>query len=481
MAKYDELARQINAQIERGVWVKGEKLPSLRKQAEQTGFSLMTVLHAYQLLESQGVISSKARSGFVVAASTDPKQSARVHSRVEVSDAVSVNDFVYEVLQASRDPHMFSLGFAYPDPSLYPRQHLNKSISCAAQQISLTSAMDNLPPGNLELRKIIAKRYAARGVSISPDDIIITAGALEALNLSLQACTQPGDWVVIESPVFYGALQALQRLGLKAITVKVTPDNGLDVAALERALQNHPVKACWLMSSYQNPLGYSLSDDTKQRIAGLLDTYNVSLIEDDVYAELYAQGNAPLPIKHFIKSTNSMLCSSFSKSLVAGYRIGWVAAGKNALSIQKQQLMSTLATSAPIQLALVDYLTKKNYELHLKQLRKKLIVRKKDMVDFLCNLLKDVATVYSHSGGYFVWIECQPHIDAMQVYQEALRLNITIAPGKLFSVTEQYDHCFRLNASFELNEARRNQLRKLAHFIKAQSTEEQYSTDLNSI
>nr|WP_275444155.1 PLP-dependent aminotransferase family protein [Alteromonas sp. Cnat2-8] len=364
---------------------------------------------------------------------------------------------------------MFSLGFAYPDPSLYPRQHLNKSIAAAAQQISLTSAMDNLPPGNLDLRKIIAKRYAAKGVNISPDEIIITAGALEALNLSLQACTTPGDWVVVESPVFYGTLQALQRLGLKAITVTVSPNTGLDVAALERAFKNHNVKACWLMSNFQNPVGYSLSDGQKQQVAVLLDKYNVALIEDDVYAELYADKRPPLPIKHFMKEGDSMLCSSFSKSLVAGYRIGWVAAGKRALEIQKQQLMSTLATSAPIQLALVDYLSTKNYESHLKQLRKKLIARKKTKTALLADLLSDVATIHTHSGGYFLWVECRGHVDAMAIYKEALRLHITIAPGKLFSLTNEFNHCFRLNASFALNEAKRNQLLKLSLFIKSLS------------
>lgn len=465
MAKYDALAQQIKAQIEQGVWVANEKLPSLRKQAEQTGFSLMTVLHAYQLLESQGLISSHARSGFIVTASGQSEHSHSVQAQVKTTNAVSINDFVYEVLQASRDPHMFSLGFAYPDPSLYPRQHLNKSIASAAQQIALTSAMDNLPPGNAELRKIIAKRYAARGINISPDEIIITAGALEALNLSLQACTTPGDWVVIESPVFYGAMQALQRLGLKAITVKVSPETGLDVAALERAFQSHPVKACWLMSNYQNPLGYSLDDRTKQRVAQLIDTYNVSLIEDDVYAELYPGDKPPLPITHFVKKAQSMLCSSFSKSLVAGYRIGWVAASDSALAIQKQQLMSTLATSAPVQLALVDYLSKKNYESHLKQLRKRLVLRKKAMVEFLSDILSGVATVFANSGGYFLWVECEQHVNAMDIYQEALRLHITIAPGKLFSLTDEFNHCFRINASFELNDAKRNQLRKLAAFI----------------
>lgn len=462
MAKYEILAEQIKAQIESGVWLENEKLPSLRKKSEQSGFSLMTVLHAYQILESQGYISSHERSGYIVTAKTKPGTS----NLVQTSEAVSINDFVFDVLQASKNPHMLSLGFAYPDPGLYPRQHLNKSVATAARQISLTSALDNLPPGNADLRKLIAMRYAARGINISPEEIVITAGALEALSLSLQACTQPGDWVVIESPTFYGSMQALERLGLKAITVRVSPTTGLDVTALERALQTHPVKACWLMSNFQNPLGYSLSEENKKQVAALLKKYQVALVEDDVYAELYSGSSAPVPIKHYMDNGDSMLCSSFSKSLVAGFRIGWVAAGLRALDIQKQQLMSTFETSAPIQLSLVDYLSTKNYELHLKQLRKKLANRKQAMQAFWQELLNGIAVVHANDGGYFIWIECSSHVNAMDIYYEALQLQITIAPGKLFSLNAEFDHCFRVNASFELNDAKKNQLSKLADYIK---------------
>ena len=192
MAKYEQLAEQLAKQIKQGVWQPGEKLPSLRKQSAMTGFSLMTVLHAYQLLESQGMLSARERSGYRVADAIETTGNTGV---MQSAESVSVNDFVFDVLQASRDPHMFSLGFAYPDPSLYPRQHLTKSLSAAARQTTITSALDNLPPGNQTLRQLIAQRYAARGVNISPEEIVITAGALEALSLSLQVVTNPDDWV----------------------------------------------------------------------------------------------------------------------------------------------------------------------------------------------------------------------------------------------------------------------------------------------
>ncbi|WP_029843898.1 aminotransferase-like domain-containing protein, partial [Vibrio parahaemolyticus] len=281
-----------------------------------------------------------------------------------------------------------------------------------------------------------------------------------------QACTRPGDWVVVESPAFYGALQSLERLGLKALSVRTDPVTGIDLDSLERALQTHDVKACWLMSNFQNPLGFTLSNEKKQKLIELTQRYNVPVIEDDVYSELHAENDSVYPLRMFDDTGNTMLCSSFSKSLIAGLRIGWVAAGKRALEVQKLQLMSTLATSAPVQMTLVHYLTSRNYESHLKQLRKKLFERKSKMTDLLNELLPEEVKVLSQSGGYFIWLELPKHIDALQIYREALKDNISIAPGKMFSLTEQYDHCIRLNASFELNDKYVHALNLLANIIR---------------
>lgn len=272
--------------------------------------------------------------------------------------------------------------------------------------------------------------------------------------------------MVVESPAFYGALQSLERLGLKALSVRTDPVTGIDLDSLERALQTHDVKACWLMSNFQNPLGFTLSNEKKQKLIELTQRYNVPVIEDDVYSELHAENDSVYPLRMFDDMGNTMLCSSFSKSLIAGLRIGWVAAGTRALEVQKLQLMSTLATSAPVQMTLVHYLTSRNYESHLKQLRKKLFERKSKMTDLLNELLPEEVKVLSQSGGYFIWLELPKHIDGLQIYREALKDNISIAPGKMFSLTEQYDHCIRLNASFELNDKYVHALNLLANIIR---------------
>lgn len=467
MAKYTDLVEQLKRQIKSGVWRAGDKLPSLRKQSEHSGLSLMTVLHAYQVLESQGWIIAHSRSGYRV---TPELKELYLHnpSAVSLTERVNINDFVFEILQASRHPNMINFSCAYPDPSLYPRQQVNRSLMSAARNLPLSSTFDNLPPGNIDLRTILAKRYASRGINIAPEEIIITAGALEALNLSLQVCTTPGDWVVVESPTFYGALQSLERLGLRALSVRTDPLTGIDLDSLERTLQSHPVKACWLMTNHQNPLGFTLSLDKKEQLYKLLNRYNVVLIEDDVYAELYHNNDPVMPVKVFEQSKDIMLCSSFSKSLVSGFRIGWVAAGKRALDIQKLQLMSTLATSAPIQLALVNYLSSRSYETHLKQLRKRLHQRKNKMASLLKKHLPPEVIFFNQPGGYFIWLQLPKNIDTSAIFEIAIKQNICIAPGKMFSLTDQYNHCLRLNASFDLTDKIVYALITLTDIIKKQ-------------
>lgn len=265
MAKYEQLAQELKTRIAQGVWQAGDKLPSLRQTVADSGLSLMTVLNAYQLLESQGVITAQAKSGYLVAPQPETFRYPDRQRQIYLSNKVDINEFVFSVLQASKQAGIVPFGSGFPDPSLFPQQALARSLVKVTRHMSPSFAADNLPPGNAGLRKAISQRYAKLGMSISPDEIIITSGAMEALNLSLATLTQAGDWVVIESPTFYGAMQAIERLKLKAIAVATDPQQGIDLEALAEVLKTYPVKACWLMSQHQNPLGCSLSDTKNRR------------------------------------------------------------------------------------------------------------------------------------------------------------------------------------------------------------------------
>ena len=464
MAKYQQLTDDIQQQIEAGIWPPGTKLPSLRQQVAQQGMSLMTVMHAYEVLESQGWIVSRPQSGYYVA----PRALQTAPAQVALSEQVDINNFVFDVLQAIRDPHIVPFGSAFPDPELFPQRQLMRSLTNVSHQLTPLDALNNLPPGNAALRQMLAQRYARQGITLSPDEIVITNGALEALNLSLQAVTEPGDYVVIEQPTFYGALQAIERLKLKALAVPSDPQQGVDMQQLEETLQRWPVKACWLMTTLQNPLGVTLSPARKAQLVALLARYRVPLIEDDVYAELWSGSEPPHPAKYWDRDGDVLHCGSFSKCLVAGFRVGWVAAGQHAQRIQRLQLMSTLSTSAPMQLALADFLATRRYDTHLKKLRQTLARRKEWVRQALSRALPPGAAVSDAPGGYFLWVTLPQGYDTTRLYQQALQQGISIAPGRLFSAGEEFTRCFRINAAWPWDRRAEAAIETLGALIAAQ-------------
>ncbi|AIR01588.1 GntR family transcriptional regulator [Pluralibacter gergoviae] len=464
MKKYQRLAQQISEQIALGVWQPGDRLPSLREQVAASGMSLMTVGHAYQLLESQGLVVARPQSGYYVASQV--AKPAPPVARVATSESVDINTTIFDILQASRDPAVLPFASAFPDPRLFPLAQLNRSLAQVSKRASPLSTIANLPPGNAALRHAIARRYALQGMNISPDEIVITAGALEALNLSLQAVTEPGDWVIVENPCFYGALQALERLRLKALSVPSDVKEGIDLAALAQALRDYPVKACWLMTNCQNPLGVTLTAEKKSRLTALLRQHNAVLIEDDVYGELWSGREKPLPAKAWDSDDRVLHCSSFSKCLVPGFRIGWVAAGQHARRIQQLQLMSTLSTSSPMQLALVDYLETRRFDTHLRRLRRQLAERKRLAWQGLLRHLPPEVTIHYSEGGYFLWLTLPEGLDAGELGVRALARGISIAPGKMFSIANSWPSGFRFNTAWGWGEREEIGVKTLGELIR---------------
>lgn len=451
MTRYEQLAAQIRQQIEDNIWQSGDRLPSLRDTVKQSGLSLMTVLQSYQLLESQGWITARPQSGYYVAHRNTAFAQVTASKGLHMSENVEISASIFNVLQACKDPNIIPFGSAFPDPSLFIQPKLSRALASAARHLAPQSSVINLPPGNEKLRRNIAQRYALQGIHVSPDDIVITAGAMESLSFSLQAVTEPGDWVVIESPAFYGALQAIERLRLKAIAIKTDPVTGICLDELEKVVEQYDIKACWLMSHCQNPLGGTMPDENKIRLVEILAAKQITLIEDDVYGELYNSPKAPMPVKGFDKSNSVLHCASFSKCLAPGFRVGWVAAGKHATKIQQLQMMSTVSASMPTQQAIADYLSQGGYDGHLRRLRLLLEQRRYRMLQAIQTHLPKDVKVNIPVGGYFLWLEFEPSFDANSLYHFALERGVSIAPGAMFSTSSQFNHAFRLNSSFQWN------------------------------
>ena len=447
MKRYEALAADIEASICAGVLRPGDKLPSVRHTCTSRGVSASTVFQAYYLLEARGLVQARERSGYFVRAGLrrappEPEQASQPTGQ---SIAVDVSERVFEVLESSMARDVVPLGSAFPSPLLYPLQRLSQALATSAKSLDPWSSVDDLTPGHADLRRQIALRYLAAGMPVSADDIVITNGALEALNLCLTAVTRAGDAVVVESPTFYAALQSLERMGLHAIEVPTHPREGIDLAALEAAIVRHRPKACWLMTTFQNPLGSLMPEAKKKALVALTTRHGVALIEDDVYAELYFGDQRPLPAKAFDTEGLVLHCGSFSKSLAPGYRIGWAAPGRFARAVARHKLTSTLSASAPAQAALALYLERGGFDKHLRKLRAALAAQQAVFAQAVGHYFPPGTRATRPEGGYFLWVELPEGCDALHIHRQALAQGISVAPGPIFSASHAFTNCLRLN------------------------------------
>ncbi|WP_343349609.1 GntR family transcriptional regulator MpaR [Pseudomonas sediminis] len=446
MKRYEKFADEIAELIRTGVLGPGEKVPSVRHASRTYGVSPSTVFQAYYLLEDRGLIQARARSGYFVREHAKrPLHEPELTAHAAQTTEVDVSELVFSVLASLKDPHTVPFGSAFPSPDLFPLPRLAKSMAHALRMLSPHEIIADMTAGNADLRRQIALRYMVSGVMLPMEELVISNGAMEALNLCLQCVTQPGDLVAIESPTFYACLQVLERLQLKAVEIPVHPREGIDLGALSDSLKHLPIKACWFMSSLQNPLGASMSETKKQALYELLVEHQVPLIEDDVYAELYFGSHPPKPVKSFDREGLVMHCSSFSKSLAPGYRIGWVAGGRYAEQIARLKLMTTISPSVPAQAALADYLQHGGYDRHLRKLRHALEMQQSAMLASAARHFPASTRVTRPSGGYFLWFEFPERLDSLQLLRLALAQGISLAPGPIFSASQGFRHCARLN------------------------------------
>lgn len=468
MKRYEQLAASIAALIDSGALAAGTRVPSVRAASAHYGVSPATVFQAYYLLEDRGLIEARARSGYYVRQQPDtPLAEPAASKPSRRSTTVDISELVFSVVRAMKDPAVVPLGSAFPSPQLFPWPRLTRSLAAANRRHGAWGSVLDLPPGNETLRRQIALRHLTNGVPAAVDDVIVTNGALEGLNLCLQAVTRPGDVVAVESPGFYAALQALERLSLRAIEIPVHPRDGLDLGALADALRSHPVRACWFMTNFQNPVGALMPDEKKRELVQLLTRHEVPMIEDDVYSELYFGGVYPRPAKAYDEQGWVMYCSSFSKTLAPGYRIGWVLPGRFGEKIERMKWMTTLTASVPAQAAIADFLTHGNFDRHLRKLRHTLAAQQAQMLQAIGQHFPRDTRVTRPGGGYFLWAELPRHIDALKLQQIALEHGISIAPGPLFSAQSAYRNFVRLNYGHPWTDAMEQALQTIGRIAKS--------------
>jgi len=448
MAIYTELADDIERQIRRGVLRAGERLPSVRALCTSRGISQGTVMQAYYLLEDRGLVSARPRSGYFVNATARAPLPRPTMPTLQPEPPVHVvpANLLYSVLDGMKQRENVPLGSAFASPLLFPLPKLAQLLGNAARRLDPWRIVDDLPPGNAELRRHIARRYLELGAQVDFADIVITSGASEALMLSLMSATQPGDVVAIESPAHYSVLHTIEATGRRAVCIPTCAQDGINLPALENALAAQKISAVWAMPTFQNPTGATMSARNKEALVALLARHGIPLIENDVYGELHFDAERPAPAKTWDKQGGVLHCGSFSKSLAPGYRLGWVAGGRFHETVRQNKFLLSTNANVPAQAAVADYLKHGGYELHLRRLRAALRGQRDQLLRAVARHFPPGTAVSRPHGGYMLWVQLpEDSLDTLQLMRHALDEGVSLAPGALFSPNGRHANDLRLN------------------------------------
>ena len=459
---YIQIAETLVQQVARGAFRPGDRVPSLRQLSQQQHVSVTTALQAYLWLENRGYLEARPQSGFYVrtpfARLIPEPQFEAATSRPA---ALGNNAVLAGIIEAAADPANIPFGAGCVSPALFPNRKLNLILREIVRQRPLHSANYDFPPGVEPLRHQIARRALAVGCRVSPRDVVITSGAQDAINLSLRAVTRPGDVIAVESPTYFGILESAASLKMKVLEISTHPQGGMDLDELERAIKKHSVKACVIMPNCHNPLGYVLPSSYKQALVELTARSNVAVIEDDLYGDLAFDDPRPLTAKSFDRKGLVLLCSSCSKALSPGYRIGWIFAGRFQAEVERLKLITSMAAPSLPQWVVAEFLSSGGYDRYLKRLRGILAGQAETVRQTAFQCFPKGTRISRPAGGHYLWIELPAKIEAMKLWRAAVREHISILPGPIFSAGGRYKNHIRLNTGIVPSEARNRALATL--------------------
>ncbi|MBS1781291.1 MAG: PLP-dependent aminotransferase family protein [Bacteroidetes bacterium] len=464
---YLHVAGNIEQQIMDNVLTIGDKLPSVRVLSKQHGVSISTTLQAYYHLEGKGLIESRPQSGYYVRFNP-----SRFPDRLEKSNPPltaknkNVEAIISEVYDDFVMPGIVRFSLSVPAPEILPLAKLNKSMVQAMKGLPGGGTAYEHVQGNNVLRTQVARWTRQWNGDLTADDLVTTAGCMNAISYCLMAITKPGDTIAVESPVYFGMLRFAQSIGLKVIELPTDPETGVDPDDVKKALQKHNIKAVFFVSNFSNPLGYCMPDEQKEAMVKLLSKHGIPLIEDDLYGDVFFGKQRPRPCKSFDEEGNVLWCSSISKTLAPGYRVGWVAPGKYLEKIKRLKLYHSITSATTQQAAIANFLSTGRYEHHLRKMRQTLHANSLQFIRAIGEYFPEGVKMSNPKGGFILWMELDKNIDTYHLYQEAMLHKISIAPGSMFTLQDRYRNCMRLSYGMQWTPQVDRALKKLGGLVK---------------
>ena len=462
---YVDISNNIAKLIRNEVLKPGERLPSVRMLCQEHNISMNTAKRIFLELEAQSLIESKPQSGYFVSrlpyrklplpAVSKPSQAGNNKEPEELIRKVYANI-------GRTDLTLFSVGA--PAGELLPLTKLNKEIMHATRELKGSGTAYEQLQGNETLRRMIATRAMYWGGSLHENDLVTTAGGMNALSFCMMALGKPGDTIAMESPCYPGTLQLARSLGLKVLELPTHPATGIEIDALKKAIPR--INLCLLVPNFNTPLGSCMPDEHKEEVVKLLAKHHIPLIEDDIYGDLYFGTQRPTCCKAFDKDGTVLWCSSVSKTLAPGYRVGWVAPGRYKEQIMKLKLVHAISSSTLIQEAVANFLKTGRYENHLRKLRQTLHSNYQHYIQAIAEYFPEGTKTSRPQGGLALWVEFNKKVNTTELFDSALKQKISIAPGRMFTLQDQFENCMRLSIGFPWSEAVKHKLKLLGRLAQ---------------
>lgn len=448
---YEEVCRKIREMIKKGTFRPGDRLPSIRLLRQEMNISANTVMTAYGQLENEGLIEARPQSGFYVRPKvlSNGHQQAKNHLPKDITpNQVSLGDTTLQVMDTISNQMLLPLGIGMPNPDHLPIDKLNRMLASEAKRFRVQSISYTDTQGCLRLRSQIAKRSLLAGCSLGADDIIITNGCIEAITLALQCICRPGDTIAIGTPVHPAFLKFIQWMGLRILEIPSCLKEGISLDVLRYTIKQNHVSACIVIANFNNPLGSLMPEEKKQELVTLLEKNNIPLIEDDIYGDLAFGKSRPNAAKAYEQQGLVLHCSSFSKTLAPGFRVGWIAPGRFMQKLMRHKSLSNIATASPTQLAIAEFLINGGYDAYLRKVRRIYAKQIDSVIEAIGLYFPEGTQVNRPKGAYNLWVELPEGYDTYKLYEIALQNGISIAPGMIFTLEKNFTNFFRLNASY---------------------------------
>ena len=455
---YLQIRDRIGHLIETGHLAPDAQLPSIRTLAQTVKVNKLTVLEAYSVLEAEGLVRAKQGSGYFIKTQAERNDSSSGFSTSDASkrrfnpaqtvilptDGINAFPEIYAAsLHSHAQADYIDFGLGFPQPS--GLDDLQR-IARRAMKEAHTFFHPGDPQGDIGLRQQIARILIQQGLEVSPENLIVTSGSMQSLSLLAEHFVASGDRIITEAPTYHGFLSSLQQRNAQIIGIPMTAE-GMNLTLLEQYLQSHRPKLIYTISTLHNPTGITTSVSHRRKLLSLAKQYDCLIIEDNAYEPLSFETTPP-PIKAFDEGDRVIYVGTFSKALMPGLRVGYMAiTGPERQAIVERKLLHDFHVSAASQAIIKEYLASGHYRRRLNQIRALHRDRRDHTIRALVRHFPANATWTVPNGGTFLWVQLPDTVPLTNVCSAAAEQKVLVGSGAAFFPKNQGYPALRLNFS----------------------------------